>query len=452
MKKEKLKTLLNAVELIKRLSISIIFSTTLLLTSLAFINISAVKNSEGGEGGGGGGMVSNGLEWSMKNPFFLGDEAVYYCIQSSTDVSRPYNDIKNEIMNAFETWKDTLDQIAPQNIQGQNIARNFVFLENCNSNVDLVFYIGIVTPEIKTILATKDYTIAFTTRTSYDKQKNRAKGYIWIAPDNGPYKYNYPGSTKNFWSDTVMNAGTGNTTLKNYSFSNIVTHEIGHVFGFNLDLFSAHATQYSCGFPVMQPCYYNDNNSRLIYQNIWHDKNDLRCYADPFSFQNDLKIWKLLFGNDYRTVDSPKIICLNFNLNINKNAQDYYSNDTNTNDSSLEWKFYKNYSETSSEIIANQSTIKFKINERSMLPRDFTVSGYYPQYSESDHIFLYTRRIDVDATWTIFDKQNGTTKIFPMHIFSDGQKVTISVFIDGKYEYIRTYMPAVDFSKKLNVK
>ncbi|RYZ54221.1 MAG: hypothetical protein EOP07_16365 [Proteobacteria bacterium] len=156
--------------------------------------------------GNGGEHITN-----EHNPWFIGRKPILYCVsQDSTSFSLNSSAARESIAAAFVVWKSLLPNVG--------IPRESLEV-SCAEAHDLEFQLGteskVVTDNLK--YAARD-VIALAVRDEYSDQTMRAKGRIWFAPDQGAQAYKGPIAAKQFWS-------------ANHNLQNIVTHELGHVFG-----------------------------------------------------------------------------------------------------------------------------------------------------------------------------------------------------------------------------
>ncbi|MBF0361239.1 MAG: hypothetical protein HQK49_09520 [Oligoflexia bacterium] len=272
----------------KILSLSLLSLAIVLVFLILLDAYARDANSAGDSGGSGGGMISTGIDGytTELNPFFIGCEEVKYCIViNEDDFSRKVNDVKNDIANAISDWKNAIEIIKPKPIPentslvpkrfvGKNISTNFKFESNCNKNTDLIFLIGEINQDVRKVLSERaKHVLAFTKKNKYSEESGRAQGFIWVAPDRGKNKYNLPGTLVDFWqkTSTSTNSSTNSTPI-NYNFYNVITHELGHVFGIHHDeyttrLISRLSTTYG---PK------KESLESMVYRNLWRVGN-IRC-------------------------------------------------------------------------------------------------------------------------------------------------------------------------------
>jgi len=176
-----------------------------------------------------GGMTSSGGEFvtTEKNPWFIGDATVEYCVNISSDFSTELLVAKKIVKDALEDWIQTISSLKPEPTgfmlpdgKKKNLSLNFQLVE-CNNNPQLSFHLNSFTKNIKQSLkGMARYTAAFTGHLGIDDQTGSTKkGIIWLAPNKDTNKYLGPSIGNDFWS-------------KENILFNVLLHEIGHLFGF----------------------------------------------------------------------------------------------------------------------------------------------------------------------------------------------------------------------------
>lgn len=189
----------------------------------------------------GGGMTSGGLgdkfhltKETFNAAWFLGDAPVKYCLKVSKTFSMPENSesnlesIRSVLKNSLGDWLVTINELnrmAATARSPYHLATQFSEVE-CGHGEDLTFYFGVVEDDVKTLLDTaKIAPAAFSFIRSYDEQKGRAKGYVWMCPDQLKYRFqnNGPLDGRSSPQDGWWSA-KGRVKL-------VLMHEIGHIFG-----------------------------------------------------------------------------------------------------------------------------------------------------------------------------------------------------------------------------
>jgi hypothetical protein len=178
------------------------------------INTSAFAGTGAGSSGGGDNpSLTQGAAW------YLGNAPISYCIETASDFALSNEAVKDTIQSTMKQWKDYLNKKNGQRRAPMDdtpfLNLNYSYQENCDQKTDLTFYIGVTNDKIKE--ATKNYhnPTAFAFKESYDAEKMRSKGFIWVSnkPKSGIH-YN-PG-----WS---YHDGA--------PFYAIILHEMGHTLG-----------------------------------------------------------------------------------------------------------------------------------------------------------------------------------------------------------------------------
>ena len=192
-----------------------------LISSLLCFNISAMA----GWSSGGGELLRDQI-----NPWFLANtKTVKYCIQiDEKNFGITLDSARSKVQKSILFWKDQLKDLAYSNPpDSKNDFRlgtqNFIE-ENCSSDTDLVFQLGTLTDEQKQRLVQIDDLIGVTIRTDYDKVNLKGKGFIYIAPEQGPLKPVSSDIIQNMWS-----------TEDGVFLFPVLIHELGHVFGLRHD-------------------------------------------------------------------------------------------------------------------------------------------------------------------------------------------------------------------------
>lgn len=179
----------------------------------------------------GNGWVSSGgdLYRSDKNPWFLRNtKTVNYCVSvDPKGISIPADEVRKHVKGAIDYWKNEFYFVASQSAQKKpaNGTLNAVGSQNfvegvCDKSTDLQFVIGAgsLSPEQRASISNVRRTLGRTTRTSYDFEQLRGRGFIFVASDTGPERFARIADSAKFWS-------------KKNTLMAILAHELGHVFG-----------------------------------------------------------------------------------------------------------------------------------------------------------------------------------------------------------------------------
>ena len=236
------------------------------------------------------GMSSSGGEriTTEQNPWFLGDESVRYCILRSDDFSMPLERAANVLSEVMSDWTTTLAKLDPTPLETPAGKRRLTlsFTQVPCESAELKIYFGASDDAIQEAL--KFYaaeTVGFALRQSYDQVLGRAKGLVWIAPDQGLQKYRGPMFATDVWTHEV-------------ALHNVLLHELGHVFGFPhdddvkiVDSFMAST------FPAAQleREHFDKATSNELIQRNWRHTTGQFC-GENASFPDDMAYFDALFG------------------------------------------------------------------------------------------------------------------------------------------------------------
>ena len=247
-----------------------------LISSLLCFNISAMA----GWSSGGGELLRDQI-----NPWFLSNtKTVKYCIQiDEKNFGITLDSARSKVQKSILFWKDQLKDLAYSNPpDSKNDFRlgtqNFIE-ENCSSDTDLVFQLGTLTDEQKQRLVQIDDLIGVTIRTDYDKVNLKGKGFIYIAPEQGPLKPVSSDIIQNMWS-----------TEDGVFLFPVLIHELGHVFGLRHD---DNVEFMSEDFVEDLLAKSSANLNAIIYNNFLNGdwKNYSLFVFNPHKQKND--IWQL---------------------------------------------------------------------------------------------------------------------------------------------------------------
>lgn len=169
---------------------------------------------------GGGELIQD-----SENPWFIQNtKTVKYCTQYDPDHYHQTPEITEDLLEkAIAFWKEEFRH-------GQTIfepkitvaTQDFVKVP-CTRDlkqVDIVFQFGFLDEEQQTYVKNPNRYAALAIRTDYDKVNLRGKGFVYIAADSGPMKFQGENTVENPWN---VNDGA----LLYWT----MVHELGHVFG-----------------------------------------------------------------------------------------------------------------------------------------------------------------------------------------------------------------------------
>jgi hypothetical protein len=177
----------------------------------------AIPSFAGGWTSGGGELLGN-----SQNPWWIHNtKQVNYCIlidEANFGVSRQV--VEEKIVRALSFWKIQLGQAYGYhngNVEIKFGQQDYILTQDC-SNSDLKFQFGVLDSEQFNYLKDPLKYYAVAVRTEYDGYNLKGKGFIYVAPENGPLKTNQ--APEKMWSSE--NGAMLYPTL---------IHEIGHVLG-----------------------------------------------------------------------------------------------------------------------------------------------------------------------------------------------------------------------------
>jgi hypothetical protein len=175
-------------------------------------------NSPGGE-----------LTKESNNPWFVRNTTeVRYCVEVDlASVSIPQTEAITRVEEALHYWKLEFEKIPKATLQlagyfelgGQKWVRVECGLGT--ADVRFLFGVGTLSPEERAHLGDVTDYVAVTTRTEYDPETLRGRGFVYFASDFGP---------------TRFRAGNSNLVVHAWSDANLsryaMIHELGHIYGF----------------------------------------------------------------------------------------------------------------------------------------------------------------------------------------------------------------------------
>jgi hypothetical protein len=192
-----------------------------------------------------GGMTSSGGELATDegNPWFIGDDAVSYCIVDGHSIGQfsvSEQLAAKWISEVLQDWTETIQQFNPSPVnigdgKLRNITTKFDLVNRQHSilpddpQCELNFVLGVPSAHsaIESAISQRwvaKELIAFAKRTDFDLGSGRGRGFVYLSPDIGSpeflERYGYHGKKHrpDYWNSELV-------------FKQILAHELGHVFG-----------------------------------------------------------------------------------------------------------------------------------------------------------------------------------------------------------------------------
>lgn len=192
--------------------------------------ILVTSSSFGGNGSSGGGNIFG----NQLNPWFLGNtKTVSYCVEISpefSDVSRTR--ILELVSGSFNYWKKSFASstgYTAEPTMGTNAllgTQEFVLQDKCDRDTDITFQLGFLNEMQKKAIPNYKQLVGIAYRTSYDEVNLKGKGFIYIGAESGDFRPMANGMHPKPWSYG-----------KNWTLSEVMKHELGHVFGLQDDYY-----------------------------------------------------------------------------------------------------------------------------------------------------------------------------------------------------------------------
>lgn len=147
--------------------------------------------------------------------WYLEKDPIQTCVELSPKFGLTYDQVLTDIQSAFKVWKTYLivKRVSPNEAAFRPVSEISV-LPSCNGQQELTIYLGTLNDEVEKAKKQFENPIAFVHRYTYDGDKARSKGFLWIAD-----------------RDTVLPGTTLTDWTKKYNFHGIMLHEIGHLLG-----------------------------------------------------------------------------------------------------------------------------------------------------------------------------------------------------------------------------
>jgi hypothetical protein len=163
------------------------------------------------------------------NPWFLDNtQTVTYCIEmDEAAFGQTVAVAREKIRAALAYWRTELAALPPDDLGGRPIqVGTQEFLETeCNAAVDVRFQLGVLTQAQADYLRFPQQVVAHAVRTDYDKTTLKGRGFVYVAPERGPWALRGVGlGGEQPVADMWQRAGGKLLEL-------VLVHELGHVFG-----------------------------------------------------------------------------------------------------------------------------------------------------------------------------------------------------------------------------
>lgn len=161
--------------------------------------------------------IENGSAWFVDD-----SRAIKSCYLLSPSFGIPMNQVEDAIHHGFKTWGSYIgsrvNAVKPGDVF--NLSTTYSLSNACVGDEDLVFYLGVSTPEIANELNQADASVAVAVRTGYSVKQRWGKGFIWFAAQK---------------SVSAGDAKDSPTLIPDWNLAHsleaMVLHELGHVYG-----------------------------------------------------------------------------------------------------------------------------------------------------------------------------------------------------------------------------
>lgn len=192
----------------------------------------------GNSSSGGGELLGD-----SENPWFANIESVMrYCVEvDDSNFGLPLSRIKEIVKEGFDFWKDEFSRSQPIEYYGYKLnvlPRKFSIDASCTESSDIRFQFGVISKEQAEQLQNPNHFVAAAIRTHYDEHRLKGKGFVYVSPENGPFRMAGKDLREHPWSYE-------NGRLLHF----VILHELGHIFG--IPHRGNKSTLMSSGFPEM---------------------------------------------------------------------------------------------------------------------------------------------------------------------------------------------------------
>ena len=163
-----------------------------------------------GAGSSGGG---DRYKVDFEAAWFIGDQPINYCIEMADDFPIGKEKALTTIQAVISQWKDYVTRKKIEEKETIKLNFNYHYTEQCSSQTELTFYLGIETPRVRKAKTNFSDPIAFAQKESYDFKSGLGRGLVWIK------------------TNPIHNTNNLHPWERNDSFYGILLHEFGHIFG-----------------------------------------------------------------------------------------------------------------------------------------------------------------------------------------------------------------------------
>jgi hypothetical protein len=172
----------------------------------------------GGWTSGGGHLFSD-----EQNPWFVANTyQVNYCILlDESNFGKTREQAKAAIVKAVDYWKKQFRKVEPWPFGDIKVflgTQQFVEKDCAAANIDVTFQFGVLNDAQKAFVMAPKSTVGISVRTGYDKKLLKGRGFVYIAPKQGPLALEDHDVVSDPW-------------FQDKALVLILIHELGHVFG-----------------------------------------------------------------------------------------------------------------------------------------------------------------------------------------------------------------------------
>ena len=181
----------------------------------ACLCLSAMAHAGDWSSGGGEILKTSTNPWFVQNT-----KDVHYCVEADpVYFGNLWKSPKEIIETAVAYWKTEFSRTWATD-QIKIATQNFVYQPKCSAKTDITFYLGLLPPNSGIYIRDPRSFVSLAVRTGYDEVNLRGRGFVYVAPDDGPLSYEGAGLPKKAWHDR-----------DGIKLTHVLIHELGHVFG-----------------------------------------------------------------------------------------------------------------------------------------------------------------------------------------------------------------------------